>query len=331
MPTPPPDATQAVAAALAGSAAAADRARALRPVLDQLFPGHRVADADLLASIDRLCAARLSEPDLAEEVPFTMACLAARAEQVAAADRDPDGSWYGSVDCLERECEDYADPGPLSEDQFPCSHLMWVPDRVATAVRTADADTGVAGPGVADLQDLLASVWLYINWRYVTGQLTTAQKEWFADAIEASRLRDGEHEVRADRWWRETPPPCSPRPRPPVPGELNLTGLDALVSQYADWFTRELGPLPGLKRSAMKVFEEAGELCGATLKATETRHDGVDWQARTRAEAGDVLIALAGYAWARGWNLSEVVADRWREVSARRYRTRGTGPRGCDD
>jgi hypothetical protein len=47
-------------------------------------------------------------------------------------------------------------------------------------------------------QDLLGCIWLYVNWRYVTTQLTTEQKELWADAVDSF---DG---VRtADRWWRE--------------------------------------------------------------------------------------------------------------------------------
>lgn len=63
-------------------------------------------------------------------------------------------------------------------------------------------------------EDLLASVVLYISWRYVTKQLTTEQKELFADAIERSHGRehgpDGEEPdpemaslpSYAPRWWR---------------------------------------------------------------------------------------------------------------------------------
>lgn len=56
-----------------------------------------------------------------------------------------------------------------------------------------------------DLEDLLGSVWLYIPWRYVTRQLTTAQKELFADAVDrsAERNHDGTGEPsKAERWWR---------------------------------------------------------------------------------------------------------------------------------
>jgi hypothetical protein len=59
-----------------------------------------------------------------------------------------------------------------------------------------------------ELQELLGSIWLYVSWRYVTRQLTTEQKELWADAVDAhtrdGQIEDGEdvHPV-ADRWWRD--------------------------------------------------------------------------------------------------------------------------------
>lgn len=57
-----------------------------------------------------------------------------------------------------------------------------------------------------EYEDLLGSIWLYIGWRYVTKQLTTPQKNLFADAVEADLKRgdafeDGEAEAAVDRWW----------------------------------------------------------------------------------------------------------------------------------
>jgi len=59
-----------------------------------------------------------------------------------------------------------------------------------------------------EYEDLLGSIYLYIPWRFVTRQLTTPQKELFADAVEAwsARLNEGdpdEEKAIADRWWRE--------------------------------------------------------------------------------------------------------------------------------
>lgn len=59
---------------------------------------------------------------------------------------------------------------------------------------------------VQALEDLLGDLWLYVNWRWITTQLTTPQKERFADAVEASsaRLNAGTDETtHVDRWWRD--------------------------------------------------------------------------------------------------------------------------------
>lgn len=51
------------------------------------------------------------------------------------------------------------------------------------------------------MRALLAAIWLYVDWRYVTRQLTTEQKELWADAIEATS--DPNDRTTVDRWWRE--------------------------------------------------------------------------------------------------------------------------------
>lgn len=49
------------------------------------------------------------------------------------------------------------------------------------------------------LGELLGSIWLYVDWRYVTTQLTTEQKELWADAVDATT---DDPDFRVDRWWR---------------------------------------------------------------------------------------------------------------------------------
>src|SRR5687768_15324059 len=64
-----------------------------------------------------------------------------------------------------------------------------------------------------DFRELLGAIWLYVDWKYVTKQLTTAQKELWADAVDAF----GEQQPgKADRWWREIGhwPMGSPEPSP---------------------------------------------------------------------------------------------------------------------
>lgn len=58
----------------------------------------------------------------------------------------------------------------------------------------------------AELRDLLGSIWLYVSWPYVTKQLTTKQKELWADAVDAwNAALEGGETVRpvAERWWRD--------------------------------------------------------------------------------------------------------------------------------
>lgn len=62
-------------------------------------------------------------------------------------------------------------------------------------------------------EDLLGAIWLYVNWRYVTKQLTTGQKELFADAVDARSRRQADQEgpeygdpSKAERWWRDPSP-----------------------------------------------------------------------------------------------------------------------------
>ena len=65
----------------------------------------------------------------------------------------------------------------------------------------------VHDPSPTPHQELLASIYLYVNWQYVTRQLTTEQKDLWADAVDANRAfwgsSDGEDYGKAPRWWRD--------------------------------------------------------------------------------------------------------------------------------
>ena len=77
------------------------------------------------------------------------------------------------------------------------------PDREALA-----DDAMAAHEEAGQLQDLLGSIWLYVNWRQVTKPLTTEEKELWARAVDATsaslQIEDGKepHPV-AERWWRD--------------------------------------------------------------------------------------------------------------------------------
>lgn len=54
------------------------------------------------------------------------------------------------------------------------------------------------------LEDIVSAMYLYIDWRHVTKQLTTPQKEHLADAIDRSARRlMGDEASTVDRWWRD--------------------------------------------------------------------------------------------------------------------------------
>lgn len=59
-----------------------------------------------------------------------------------------------------------------------------------------------------ELEGLLSSIWLYVPWVHVTKQLTTGQKELWADAIDAHHARMNANEPHVnlspvERWWRQ--------------------------------------------------------------------------------------------------------------------------------
>jgi hypothetical protein len=55
-----------------------------------------------------------------------------------------------------------------------------------------------------DPDEILASLWLYVDWRYCTKQLTTPQKEYWADCVDYwwAKGENGPVVPVADRWWR---------------------------------------------------------------------------------------------------------------------------------
>lgn len=69
-------------------------------------------------------------------------------------------------------------------------------------------------PTVDQYIDLLATLWLYMNWRSVTRQLTTEQKNLLADAVDAAHA-----DPVAERWWSEWPT-CRICQTPVEPGML---------------------------------------------------------------------------------------------------------------
>lgn len=86
------------------------------------------------------------------------------------------------------------------------------------------------------------------------------------------------------------------------------------------WQMREFPATYPLKATA-KVAEEAGELLGEAIKETEERTDSIDRNANARKELGDVLISAIHVAAVYGWNVEDVLAERWAEVGKRRFKS----------
>lgn len=87
------------------------------------------------------------------------------------------------------------------------------PDAPTEPAPGLELDVDAPSP-LAPYKDLLASIWLYVKWRYVTKQLTTEQKNLWADAVEEISERDHPGEgADADRWWQGDQPA-----EPEVPG-----------------------------------------------------------------------------------------------------------------
>jgi DNA repair exonuclease SbcCD ATPase subunit len=55
---------------------------------------------------------------------------------------------------------------------------------------------------IYQLEHMLGAIWLYVKWRYVTKQLTTEEKELWADAVDKFGDPD-DRGPKAERWWRE--------------------------------------------------------------------------------------------------------------------------------
>lgn len=66
------------------------------------------------------------------------------------------------------------------------------------------------------------------------------------------------------------------------------------------------------------IFEEAGELAHAALKQRQgIRGTTEEHEEKGKDAIGDIIIFLADYATARGWNLQEIMEQTWAEVKKR--------------
>lgn len=85
--------------------------------------------------------------------------------------------------------------------------LFWVAVLLHKEFSTADRkvkaifDAEAAAQQQQDIRDLAATLWIYSNWRYITRNLTTQQRELWADVIDEWHAKQGEPD-KVERWWR---------------------------------------------------------------------------------------------------------------------------------
>lgn len=90
--------------------------------------------------------------------------------------------------------------------------LLWLHAEAVWLARYEDEDDGevrtlpelIALLRTRHELDLLGAIWLYVDWRYVTRQLTTEQKTLWADAVDVFG-DEADHGAKADRWWELLP------------------------------------------------------------------------------------------------------------------------------
>lgn len=86
-----------------------------------------------------------------------------------------------------------------------------------TATDLATGEHRKIGPMVHHLDGAAHSVWLHGKWWWLTKNMTTEEREAFADAVERySATLEPEDPVRVDRWWRDPEHPDG-QPTPPAP------------------------------------------------------------------------------------------------------------------
>lgn len=84
----------------------------------------------------------------------------------------------------------------------------------------------------------------------------------------------------------------------------------------AEWH-RDRYPTADVRDVALKLAEEAGEVCRAVVERDHPTLNGSRGAASVADELGDVVIACAALAAKAGVDLPDAVAARWETVNAR--------------
>jgi NTP pyrophosphatase (non-canonical NTP hydrolase) len=105
-------------------------------------------------------------------------------------------------------------------------------------------------------------------------------------------------------------------------GPLNL---DAFQLAVGLWCNKNFG-----HQSDLVLYGGTAEECGEVLRGAVKREQGIrgtreEWNGVIQAEMGDVVIKLASVAAQEGWNLANIVAERWADVSQRDWTVNKVG------
>ena len=97
---------------------------------------------------------------------------------------------------------------------------------------------------------------------------------------------------------------------------MNLSELQEEISKWADHNfpndTREI--------AVLGLAEEVGELCRAAVKGRQGIRGTVEeWEQEASKEIGDILIKLVHVCHVWGFDLEEVVGERWKVIRERNF------------
>lgn len=93
--------------------------------------------------------------------------------------------------------------------------------------------------------------------------------------------------------------------------------LFQLQAENKEWADRNF---PGYEfyQPILGLMEELGELCHAELKRTQgIRGDAQKHEGAAKDAVGDIVIFLANYCSARGFDMQSIVEETWERVKKR--------------
>ena len=95
-----------------------------------------------------------------------------------------------------------------------------------------------------------------------------------------------------------------------------MISLERLQHELKPWVERNYGSRPAYW-PLLGVGEEVGELMHAHLKQEQGIRKGEDHIANAKDAVGDIMVYLADYCNARGWDMQEILDETWAKVRER--------------